>query len=253
VVSRGPAITETVVAIGGRRSLVGVTRYCTRPRGMLWGLPRVGGTKNPEVARILDLKPDVVLANAEENREEDVRVLREAGLEVDVTLPKAVGEVPGAVRRWGRMLEAEGEAEALASRIESELEGVQSSPPAETFRYVYWIWKDPWMTVSDDTYVADLMRLAGGVNCYGGEPVRYPTTDPEEAIRRGAGVHLFSSEPYPFRETRHGELVRTTFGPSVRPLFVPGEDFCWHGVRTLRGLRAVRALRQTVSVLNKLG
>jgi iron complex transport system substrate-binding protein len=251
VVSLCPSITETIVAIGGRRSLVGVTRYCTRPRGMLWGLPRVGGTKNPEVARILDLKPDLVLANAEENREEDVRALREAGLEVDVTLPKTLAEVPEAVRRWGRMLVTKDEAEALAARIEAGLEEARSSPPAREFRYAYWIWKDPWMTVSDDTYVADLMRLAGGRNCYGGEAVRYPTTQPAEAVGRGAEIHLFSSEPYPFREPRHGELVRATFGSATRALFVPGEDFCWHGARTLRGLQAVKALKTTVLELIK--
>ena len=94
VVSLCPSITETIVAIGGLKGLVGVTRYCTRPSGMLWGLPRVGGTKSPDIARILDLKPDLVFANAEENRREDVEALREAGIEVDVTLPKTVAEVP---------------------------------------------------------------------------------------------------------------------------------------------------------------
>jgi iron complex transport system substrate-binding protein len=249
VVSLCPSITETVVAIGGLRCLVGVTRYCTRPRGMLWGLPRVGGTKNPEVARILDLKPDVVLANAEENRPEDVQSIREAGIEVDVTLPKTVAEVPDAVRRWGRMLGTDGEAEALAGRIDAELVAARSAPRPKAFRYVYWIWKDPWMTVSDDTYVADLIRLAGGVNCYGEEADRYPTTEPAEAARRAPEVLLFASEPYPFEQARHDELARTLFGDVPRRLFVSGDDFCWHGVRTLDGLKAIRDLENSLRVL----
>src|SRR5262245_62503011 len=104
VVSLCPSITETIVAIGGLKAIAGVTRYCTRPSGMLWGVPRVGGTKSPDLGRILDLKPDLVFANAEENRKEDVDALRAAGVEVDVTMPKTVREVPVAIRQWGQRL-----------------------------------------------------------------------------------------------------------------------------------------------------
>jgi iron complex transport system substrate-binding protein len=246
VVSLCPSTTETVVAIGGLGSLVGVTRYCTRPRGMLWGLPRIGGTKDPDVARILDLKPDLVLANAEENRLEDVEALREAGVEVDVSLPKTVAEVPETVRQWGRRLATEDQAEALAARIEAELVAVRAGVPSGSFRYAYWIWKDPWMTVSNDTYVADLIRLAGGENVYGGEAVRYPTTDPSDAVGRGPRVHLFPNEPYPFDEARHGALVERLFGTGVSRLFVQGDDFCWHGARTLDGLKAIGLLIKLV-------
>ena len=242
VVSLCPSITETIVAIGGLKSLAGVTRYCTRPRGMLWGLPRVGGTKSPDVARILDLSPDLVFANAEENRREDVEALRSAGIEVDVTLPKTVAEVPGAIRRWGVLLGTSDEADALASRIEATSRDLEAQRYPQPFRYAYWIWKDPWMTVSDDTYVADLIRLAGGENAYGSEQERYPTTTPSVSLGRGARVHLFASEPYPFSEEKHGEIVEKAFGPQTRRLFVDGDDFCWHGVRTLDGLRAAYSL-----------
>jgi ABC-type Fe3+-hydroxamate transport system substrate-binding protein len=246
VVSLCPSITETIVAIGGRRALVGVTRYCTRPSGMLWGLPRVGGTKSPEISRILDLSPDLVFANAEENRREDVEALRKSGIEVDVTLPKTVAEVPAAIRNWGRRLGTETEAEGLAERIESAWKALEARPSRGRFRYAYWIWKDPWMTISDDTYVADLLRLAGGENVYGGERVRYPTTHPSEALAREPDVHLFASEPYPFSEEKHGALVEKLFGGHTRRLFVDGDDFCWHGVRTLEGLRRAGELNVPV-------
>ena len=242
VVSLCPSITETIVAIGGLKSLAGVTRYCTRPSGMLWGLPRVGGTKSPDISRILDLKPDLVFANAEENRREDVDALRAAGVEVDVTLPKTVREVPRAIRQWGAKLSTEEQAGALADRIEAEIDRMAVAPPAAEFRYAYWIWKDPWMTISDDTYVADLLRLVGGVNVYGSERARYPTTTPGEALARRPALHIFPSEPYPFDEDRHGALAGQLFGRDSRIRFVPGDDYCWHGVRTLEGLRAVRSL-----------
>jgi ABC-type Fe3+-hydroxamate transport system substrate-binding protein len=243
IVSLCPSITETLVAIGGRSRLVGVTRFCVRPKGMLWGLPQIGGTKNPEVPRILDLKPDLVFANEEENRREDIRALEEAGIEVNVTFPKAVAQVPGAIRKWGERLGTSEDAEPLAARIEQSHRELLATLPSGSFRYAYWIWKEPWMTVSDDTYVADLLRLAGGSNVYGAEPERYPTTTPAESLARGARIHFFPSEPYPFREEKHGTLAEQLFGRDARRLFVPGDDLCWHGVRTLDGLEAAKRLR----------
>jgi iron complex transport system substrate-binding protein len=243
VVSLCPSITETLVAIGGRRRLVGVTRFCVRPQGLLWGLPRIGGTKDPDVARILDLAPDLVFANQEENRREDVEALRAAGVEVDVSFPRTVAEVAPAIRAWGALLGEEAEADALAARIDAGVEALKASPPSGTFRYAYWIWRNPWMTVSDDTYVADLLALAGGVNVYGAERERYPTASPKDSLARGATVQIFPSEPYPFREERHAAEVAALFGEKTRRLFVEGDDLCWHGVRTLEGLRAARRLR----------
>ena len=241
IVSLCPSITETLVAIGGLPLLVGVTRYCTRPGEALRGLTRVGGTKSPDLARILDLEPDLVFANAEENRREDVQALADAGIEVDVTLPKTVADIPPTIRRWGGLLGTGESAEALAARIEAEASRLREDRDG-SFRYAYWIWKDPWMTISNDTYVADLLALAGGENVFGEEPARYPTTTPSEALARGARVQIFASEPYPFSEPRHGELVARLFGASGHRVFVDGDDYCWHGVRTLEGLKAVRSL-----------
>jgi iron complex transport system substrate-binding protein len=243
VVSLCPSITETLVAIGGLSRLVAATRYCVRPQGLLWGLPRIGGTKNPDLPRIRDLRPDLVFANKEENRLEDVEALRAEGIEVDVSFPRRVAEVPAAIRQWGRSLGAEKEAGNLAGRIQSELAALEADRPAGSFRYAYWIWRNPWMTVSDDTYVADLLRLAGGVNVFGGAAERYPVATPEDALARGASVHFFPSEPYPFREEKHGAEVAGVFGERARRLFVAGDDLCWHGVRTLDGLKAARKLR----------
>ena len=246
IVSLCPSITETLVSIGGLSRLVGATKYCTRPKGILWGLPRVGGTKDPDVGRILDLKPDLILANEEENRIEDVEALRRAGVEVDVSFPRAVRDVPDEIRRWGALLGETREAEALAARIADAIRTAEAAEAARPFRYAYWIWKDPWMTVSDDTYVADLLRMAGGVNVFAGEPVRYPEAQPQEALSRGAQVHFFPSEPYAFRPHRHEALTEQLFGRDRQRLFVEGDDYCWHGVRTLDGLKAMAQLRDVL-------
>jgi iron complex transport system substrate-binding protein len=249
VVSLCPSITETLVALGGRRHLAAVTRFCTRPRGLLWGLPRIGGTKNPDVGRILDLKPDLVFANEEENRLEDVSALEAAGIAVDVSFPRMVSDVPGDVRRWGERIGSPAEAEELASRIEKAAADLAHTPPRRPFQYAYWIWKEPWMTVSDDTYVADLLRLAGGVNVFGSEADRYPSVTPAQAAARSPDVHLFADEPFPFRREKHDELAAQLFGSETRRLYVSGDDYCWHGVRTLEGLAAMKKLREQVGDL----
>jgi ABC-type Fe3+-hydroxamate transport system substrate-binding protein len=247
IVSLCPSITETVVALGGLKRLVAATRFCVRPQGLLWGLPRIGGTKDPRISQILDLKPDLVFANEEENRLEDVRALVDAGVEVDVSFPKTVSEVPAAIRSWGARLDAVSEGEAIASRIEGELRSLESSPPSMPFLYACWIWKDPWMTVSDDTYVADLLRLAGGVNVYAREAARYPATTPEESLSRGADVHFFPSEPFPFKADKHGAEIEKLFGSEKVRLFVEGDNLTWHGVRTLEGLAQMRKLREELA------
>jgi len=245
IVSLCPSITETLTGLGALPRLVGVTRYCVRPKGLLAGLVRVGGTKTPDLDRIVELQPDLVLANEEENRREDVLALRARGIAVDVTFPRRVADVPAAVRHWGALLspDTQVEAEALAGRIEGELRSLEVEAAAPRFSYAYWIWKDPWMTVNDDTYVADLLRLAGGANVFGGNAARYPTVSPREALARGAEVCFFASEPFPFRPEKHQAQAERLFGRDRKLLFVDGDDYCWHGLRTLDGLKAVRGLR----------
>jgi ABC-type Fe3+-hydroxamate transport system substrate-binding protein len=102
------------------------------------------------------------------------------------------------------------------------------------------------MTVSDDTYVADLLHLAGGINVFGHEAERYPTATAEASLERGADVHFFPSEPYPFRRQKHEPMTEQLFGKERIRLFVDGDDYCWHGIRTLDGLKAIRLLRKRI-------
>jgi ABC-type Fe3+-hydroxamate transport system substrate-binding protein len=231
--------------MGGLPRLVGVTRYCVRPKKVLGGLARVGGTKSPDLPLLVALAPDLVFANEEENREEDIAALRGEGIEVDVSFPRRVSDVPPAIRSWGRRLGGDSiaAADALAARIESDVRALAAEATPKAFRYAYWIWKDPWMSVSDDTYVADLLRLAGGVNVFADQSARYPAVSPGQAQALGASVHFFPSEPFPFRRHRHEKLTGDLFGGGCRRLFVSGDDYCWHGARTLDGLEEMRRIR----------
>ena len=235
IVSLCPSTSESVIALGAGSTLVGITRFCVHPAEQVERLTKVGGTKQPNVERIVALNPDLVLMNEEENRREDHAALRERGLRVETSFPKGPQEIPAHLRWLGDLLGRQPAGEDWAGRIEAEL---ARPPDGPGFDYVYLVWRDPWMAAGPDTYIDRLLAWAGGRNLAG--PERYPTLEPG----RGADpeVVLLPDEPFPFAEKHRGE-VQQTF-PRSEPRFVSGDDLCWHGVRTLRGLRLARTLAE---------
>lgn len=245
IVSLCPSITESLVEFGLKEELVGVTRYCVHPREAVAGIPKMGGTKNPDVAAIRAARPDLVFLNAEENRREDIEALSR-DLAVDVSHPRRVADVPPLLRHFGRLTSRGAEAENWARRIDEEKDRLESGP-RDPFRFVYLIWKAPWMTVGGATYTSDLLRTVGGLNTfeekYRGAP-DYPEAGEDEIVAAHPDILLLPDEPHRFGEVDaawwRGRL------PGTRVLRVAGDDFCWHGVRTLRGLAAASPLGRPV-------
>jgi iron complex transport system substrate-binding protein len=251
IVSLCPSITESLAALGLAESLAGITRYCVHPREALAGIPRVGGTKNPDLAAIRALDPDLVFCNGEENRAEDIDLLKRE-FRVDLTHPRTVAEVPGLLRHFGRLTGTEERAEEISMKVEKALECVEAglragaAALAPRFRYVYLIWKDPWMTVGPRTYIADLLRRVGGSSSFeekSGEGPDYPATTEDEIVASRPDVLILPDEPYRFRE-RDAAFWRERLPASTRVVLVSGDDFCWHGTRTLRGLEAARRISE---------
>lgn len=229
-----PSTTETLVDLGLASSLVGVTRFCIHPAEVVRGLVKVGGTKDPDVAAIVALAPDLVLMNAEENRREDHDALA-ARLRVDVSHPRRVDEVPALLRRWGALTGTAARAEARAQEVEHALAALTAEAAAvRAWRYLYLIWRGPWMAAGQGTYVSDLLGRAGGVNVV--ERPDYPVVDPAALA---PDVVLLPDEPFPFAEKHLPELAALV--PGARLERISGDDACWHGVRTLRGLAWLRA------------
>ena len=245
IVSLCPSITESLVALGLAEGLVGVTRYCVHPRETTARLRKVGGTKNPDLTAIRALAPDLVFVNAEENRAEDIEALARS-FDVDISHPRHVADVPPLLRRWGRRTGRERIADRLSSKVEEELERIERGPfswPA--FRYAYLVWKDPWMIAGPRTYIGDLLRLAGGLPSFEEENGRgsdYPATREDLILASRPDVLLLPDEPYRFSE-RDAAFWRERL-PDADVRLIPGDDWCWHGVRTLRGLEAARALAE---------
>jgi ABC-type Fe3+-hydroxamate transport system substrate-binding protein len=241
VVSLCPSITETLVELRLADALVGVTRYCIHPRDALAGVTRVGGTKNPDLAAIRALKPDLVFCNSEENRGKDIDLLKREGFRVDVSHPRTVGEIPALLRHFGALTGKGEESEEISLKVEQALERVERRAG---FTFAYLIWKDPWMTVGPGTYIADLLRRVGGSSSFKGRTFSgsdYPTFSESDLLAASPDVVILPDEPYMFRE-RDARFWRERLPASTRVVLVPGDDFSWHGVRTLRGLEAAAAL-----------
>lgn len=243
IVSLCPSTTESLARIvegseDGPR-LVGVTRFCVHPEPVVSTLTRVGGTKDPKLERIVDLAPDLVVMNREENRIEDHDALVAAGLRVIADMPRTVAEVPGHLRWLGEAVGCEQRAETEARRVEVAME--EAGRARAEFRFAYLIWRRPWMAVGPDTYTDDLLSRAGGRNVVGGS--RYPEL--ELAQLADADVILLPDEPFPFGEKHLPELRAQL--PKARFRFVDGEAHCWHGVRTEAGLHAVAELAREMA------
>lgn len=236
IVSLCPSITESLVALGLGDSLVGVTRYCVHPREALEGVARVGGTKNPDLAAIAALEPDLVLGNAEESREADLAELSRRH-RVDVSHPRRVADVPPMLRRFGALTGTETAAEGWAHAVELRLAAARPGRPVP---FAYLIWKRPWMAAAAGTYVSDLLETFGGVNVLPAETGPWPETTEEGLVALAPELVVLPDEPYRFGEA-DAKLWRQLL-PAARVALVSGEDLCWHGVRTLRGLDAAAGL-----------
>ncbi len=243
-----PSVTELLVALGLGPRLVARTGYCIHPAAALAGVPKVGGTKDVNLAKLKRLAPTHVVVNVDENRRETVDALRSWGCELLVTHPCSPGDVielvtqmlaafaaePGVAER-GAAIEAELWAELRATRPEGR--------PAVPVLYL--IWRAPWMTVARDTYISRLLDRVnwltlpaqdGGIH----GAARYPALTGAEPWLTAVEEVLLSSEPYAFGDEHLAEA--RTLCPNARVRLVDGEALSWYGARTATGLRYLRGL-----------
>ncbi|MGW7242253.1 helical backbone metal receptor [Streptomyces sp. NPDC054804] len=236
VVSLVPSLTEAV-AVTLPDVLVGATDWCTHPADL--DVTRVGGTKNPELDRILALAPDLVIANEEENRAPDLDALRTAGVEVLVT---EVREVPQAFRELARLLAACGA--RTRPRWLDEAEEAWSAPvPEPRTTAVVPIWRRPWMVLGRDTFAGDVLKRLGTGNLYAAHPERYPRIPVEELNDIRPDLVVLPDEPYRFTAGDGPEAF-----PGLPCALVSGRHLTWYGPSLAEAPRlldgALRAARR---------
>ncbi len=242
VVSLVPSITELVCSMRLGSRLVGVTKFCVEPAEIVTPIRKVGGTKNPDVERIIRLNPQLVLANREENTEEDVLALREAGLNVYVSEVRTAEEAQAEVDKIGRLLGGISmkTGEAITEALE-EQRHVQRMRPR--VRVAALIWRNPYMAVSGDTYIGDILRTCGAINvCEDAGRGRYPRLQLSDLVALDPEVILLPSEPYRFRE-RHAEELLAQHGMAAarneHVYLCDGQNLTWWGIRTATAIREV--------------
>ena len=242
IVSLIPSTTELLCALGLADALVGVTVYCVEPRDVVRGKTRVGGEKDPDLAVIRALTPDLVVANIEENRAEDITALRAAGIPVWVTYPRTVAEGLAMIRELGEVTGTSDNARAMLATLEPLYETARARiSERSAVRVFYPIWRQPWMTIGSDTYVHDLLRICGGANVFA-DRTRYPTVTLEEVAERAPAVILLPDEPFRFRRAHLADFDAYPAVPAVherRIHLVDGKRFSWHGPRLAQALTTV--------------
>lgn len=281
VVSLVPSVTESLFDLGCGERVVGVTEYCIHPAAGVAGLPKIGGTKNPDLGAIRALQPDLIIANQEENRKDDVDALRAGGCNVWVTFPCTVAQTFEHLWDIVRLFDVpqmSQSIDAIERVYEWAARAAEDNPGVGVFVP---IWREPkgtdsprwWMTFNRGAYAHDLLRVCGGANIFAervrryplaadlGEapPVepspehdtRYPRVTPAEVAARSPQVILLPSEPYPFTEADRAAFDSFPDLPAVqhnRIYPVDGTLLTWPGTRVGRALAEVPAFLSGIGV-----
>jgi ABC-type Fe3+-hydroxamate transport system substrate-binding protein len=217
VVSLVPSLTETVAACAPGL-LVGATDWCSHPAEL--AVSRVGGTKSPDVSKVLATAPDLVLANEEENRRQDLDALRQAGVAVWVTRIRTLSE---ALTSLGRMI-TEACRLPRPAWLDAAAAAWQQVPDLPEVAAVVPIWRRPWMVLGSDTFAGDLLARLGVTNLYSAHCDRYPRVGIGELASAGADLVVLPDEPYRFSASDGPEAF-----PGSRTALVSGRHLTWYG------------------------
>ena len=240
IISLVPSLTELIIDVGLADNLVGRTRFCVHPEEKVEQIPIIGGTKNPHMGKIREKNPDLIIANREENRKEDIEKLGEE-FEIHLTEIATIEDALITIHELGNLLGVSEKADSLASEITQLLENRPDEPPQHA---AYLIWRNPWMTVGGDTYINDVMEHWGLINVFKTRK-RYPEISLNKLNRKRPHLILLSSEPYPFKEKHIEELEEASPGSQV--VLVNGEWFSWYGSRMKEGFRKLNTWRKAIS------
>jgi ABC-type Fe3+-hydroxamate transport system substrate-binding protein len=223
IVSLVPSVTETLLAFGV--TPVGVTRFCEHPE-----LTAVGGTKDPDIAAIVALEPDLVVMCEEENRRDDAGALAAAGVPVCALVIDTVDDASFAVQALA------GFAAVTHEPFEVPPAHAAGDGGEASVRAFVPIWRRPWMTMNASTYGSSVLAHLGIANVFADDDTRYPEVTLEQVAARRPDVVLAPSEPYPFGQRHVAELRE------IAPVeLIDGQDLFWWGIRTPAAIERLAA------------
>jgi ABC-type Fe3+-hydroxamate transport system substrate-binding protein len=240
IISLVPSITWLLFDLDLSDKIAGVTKFCKAEKNIHSGHPVVGGTKNPDQNKIKSIQPDIIFANKEENRKEDIEALAIDHI-VYLSDIKDLDSMYQMIHEIGILTGREQNGFELNSRITKKYllfkNNFKNQIPSSV---VYLIWKEPYMTIGSDTFIHYMLNLAGFRNCFA-DTTRYPVITMNELIHRKPDFVFLSSEPYPFNEKHFKE-----FEP-LQSILVDGRMFSWYGSFILQSFDYLEALIQRLN------
>ncbi|HUC79299.1 MAG TPA: helical backbone metal receptor [Flavisolibacter sp.] len=243
IVSLVPSQTELLYDLGLENEVIGITKFCVHPSHWFRNKQRIGGTKNVAIEKVLSLQPDLVIANKEENVKEQIDLLAAQvpvwisdinNLQQALEMTTAVGDLTGKIE----------EAKQITQKIEAGF--VQLQQHQKKLRTAYLIWKDPYMTVGNDTFIHDMLSRNGFENVFG-QQQRYPVITMNDLKEQNCQMLLLSSEPYPFQQKHLTELQQQL--PETKIILADGEMFSWYGSRLIQSAGYFQSLQKQIEAM----
>ncbi|MGC4036229.1 MAG: helical backbone metal receptor [Chitinophagaceae bacterium] len=228
IISVVPSLTELLSDLNLNDEVIGITKFCIRPKHWYNSKIKIGGTKNLHLQQISQLKPDLIIANKEENEKEQVLQLA-ANYDVWLTDINTIHDAIQTIYHCGILTNRSREAEKLVAAINHQFFSLNEIHQKQTTCYL--IWRNPYMTVGGDTFIDAMMNAAGLENVFH-DSSRYPIVTFADIAAKKPSLILLSSEPYPFKEQHIDEIKRGV--PDTAILLVDGEMFSWYGSRMLQ-------------------
>jgi iron complex transport system substrate-binding protein len=237
IVSLVPSLTKTISDFHLDHQIVGITKFCVDPPSLWRSAQQVGGTKDPNVDLVFSLNPTHVLVNLEENRVEDIEIL-ERNLNILKTFPKSPQDVPGMLADLGAFLDCPklglDHADVCRFRLDQASQLRADSSQARK-KFIYLIWRDPWMAVGHDTYISRFLEIFGLQNMIVSRE-RYPVIDPRDFDHKSLDIVFMSSEPWPFRK-RDAQSYAQIIGSDCPDVYwIDGKAMSWYGTETVPAL-----------------
>jgi len=226
IISLAPAITNTMYSLNLEKEIVGRTRFCIHPQNKVEQAINIGGTKDIKLDRIKELKPDLVIAEKEENTKEIVEEL-EKHFPLFVFEIQTVEDAYVMMTDLGTIVNRQDEAARLVKQIKKSFINL---PQLQGKKVAYVIWKRPYMVVGDNTYIQSLLEKMGFINPFKKFSGRYPEVTIEDLQKANIDYIFLATEPYPFRN-KDIEITAKLL-PGVQPMIIDGEMF-WYGVKML--------------------
>ena len=241
IISLVPSLSETLAELGFRASMIGITQFCVYPSGLHRSCQIIGGTKTPDMEKMKRLQPTHIFVNGEENTEPHIRECQNIAPTL-TTFPKSPQDVPQMLRDMGNHLCEPSPFEDLAQELEQLIGTLALSMETNINRYLYFIWRNPYMVAGQDTYISNLLSAVNWKNeCPHKD--RYPVIDLKKMNWKKIDRVLLSSEPFPFRK-RHAKELRNFIGPSAPDIYwVDGRIISWYGWTTVKALRLLLAIQ----------